>query len=140
MSKEEILNYEIPHTKNKKGQTTFDMNRWKGIKLTRDLIDAKTGNVIAEAGTKLTPRLAKKFATEGLTEVQVDAEELIGRYIAKEYINEDTGEIYIEAGEEITAATMKILEDLKVKDIPVLHIDHVNVGPYLLNTSWRIVK
>jgi len=138
MSKEEILSYFyeiIPYKKSKKAwQTTFDMNRWKRVKLTRNLINAKTGEVVAEAGTKLTPRLAKKFATDGLTEVQVDSEELIGRHIAKEYINEDTGEIYIEAGEEITADTLKILSDLKVKDIPVLYIDHVNVGPYLLNT------
>jgi DNA-directed RNA polymerase subunit beta len=138
MSKEEILNYFyeiISYKKNKKvWQTPFCPNRWKGVKLSRDLVDAKTGQVIAEAGTKLTPRLVKKFATEGLTEVQVDSEELIGRHIAKEYINEETGEIYIEAGEEITVDTLTILDNLKVKDIPVLHIDHVNVGPYLLNT------
>lgn len=138
MSKEEILNYfyeVIPYKKMKKGwQTPFDAYQWKGVKLSRDLIDAKTGQVIAEAGTKLTPRMTKKFATDGLTEIQVDSEELIGRYIAKEYINEDTGEVYIEAGDEIKEETLNILSELKVKEIPVLHIDHVNVGPYLLNT------
>jgi DNA-directed RNA polymerase subunit beta len=138
MSKEEILNYFyeiIPYKKNKKvWQTPFDPNRWRGIKLVRDLVDAKTGKVVAEAGTKLTPRLVKKFANDGLDEVQVDTQDLIGRYIAKEYINEKTGEIYIEAGEEITENTLEILDDLKAKEIPVLHIDHVNVGPYLLNT------
>lgn len=138
MSKEEILNYfyeVIPYKKNKKvWQTPFSAERWKGVKLTRDLVNAQTGQVVAEAGTKLTPRLVKKFAAEGLQEVQADTEELIGLYIAKEYVNEETGEIYIEAGQEITTETLDILADLKVKEVSVLHIDHVNVGPYLLNT------
>jgi len=138
MSKEEILNYFyeiVPYKQYKKAwKTPFSANRWKGIKLSRDLVDAKTGQVVAEAGTKLTPRLVKKFSTDGLMEVQVQSEELIGLHIAKEYINEETGEIYIEAGDAITADMLKILESLKVEEISVLYIDHVNVGPYLLNT------
>ena len=43
--------------------------RYRGVKLTADLVDAKTGKVMAEAGTKLTPRLARKLAEEGLKEI-----------------------------------------------------------------------
>ena len=37
-------------------------NAIEGIKPTSDLIDAKTGQVVVEAGKKITPRLAKKIA------------------------------------------------------------------------------
>ena len=41
----------------KKGWTmAFDASAWKGQKLTFDLVDAKTGKVVAENGSKLTPR------------------------------------------------------------------------------------
>jgi hypothetical protein len=35
-----------------------------------DLIDAKTGNVVVAAGTKVTPRMAKKLAEEFLKTVR----------------------------------------------------------------------
>ena len=60
-------------------------------------------------------------------------------------INEKTGEIWLEAGEEITCdfdqksgsitgGNLKTLFDNGVTEIQTLDIDHVNVGPYLRNT------
>ncbi len=62
------------------------------------------------------------------------AEELIGRYAALDVINEKTGEIYVEAGEEITEAVLDPFEETDIDDLPTLAIDHVNVGPYIRNT------
>ena len=78
----------------------------KGVKLARDLVDAKTGKVVAEAGTKMTPRLGKKLQEQGLKEQLVQPEELIGRYVADDLINEKTGEIFIEAGDELDRAAL----------------------------------
>ena len=64
----------------------------------------------------------------------MSAEELIGRYAAVDLINEKTGEIYVEAGEEITQAVLDLLEEAGIDDLPTLAIDHVNVGPYIRNT------
>ena len=41
----------------------------RGQKLTSDLVDAATGDTLAEAGTKLTPRLVKKLEEQGLDEL-----------------------------------------------------------------------
>ena len=49
-------------------KTPFNADRMKGVKLVGDLIDAKTGSVMAEAGTKITPRLARKLIEQGLEE------------------------------------------------------------------------
>ncbi len=61
MSKEEILGcfYQtIDFTRTDKGwKSSFDPERMRGVKLAGDLIDAKTGAVMAEAGTKITPKL-----------------------------------------------------------------------------------
>lgn len=138
MSREEILTTfynTVAYEKHKKSwQVPYRPDRWKGKKLLHDLIDADTGDVVAVANTKLTPRLAKKLAEGGLKQIQVNLDELIGQYIAHEHINEETGEIYIEAGDEITADSLKMLESLGLKKIHILDIDHVNVGPYLRNT------
>ena len=40
-----------------------------------------------------------------------------------------TGEVVCEAGDEITEASLARLDEMKVKDIDVLAIDNINVGP-----------
>jgi DNA-directed RNA polymerase subunit beta len=138
MSAEEILGFfykKVNFSKKKVGWTTeFDPERLKGIKLTSELVDAKTGVAVAEIGAKMTPRLAKKLQEGGLKEVLVQVEDLIGRYAAVDIINEKTGEIFLEAGDELTQAVINQLEEAGIKDVPTLNIDHVNVGPYMRNT------
>jgi DNA-directed RNA polymerase subunit beta len=138
MSAEEILNFfysQVVFSHGKKGWTTpFEPERMKGVKLNVDLVDAKTGKAVAEAGAKMTPRLGKKLQEGGLKEILVQPEELHGRYAAVDIINEKTGEIFIEAGAEITQAVLEQLEAAGVKDLPTLGIDHVNFGPYMRNT------
>jgi DNA-directed RNA polymerase subunit beta len=131
--------------KNKGWVTKFFPDRLGGTRPIFDIIDAKSGKVIAEAGKKITPRAVKKLVEDGkVTDILVPFDELVGRFVAKEIINEKTGEIWVEAGDELTweldkdqevkGGTLKRLIDEGVTDIPVLDIDHVNVGPYMRNT------
>src|SRR5690606_23294097 len=80
----------------------FDAERMKGFKATVDLIDAKTGEVVLEAGKKLTARAARQLAEKGVKELRATDEDLFGQYIAEDLVNAETGEIYAEAGDEIT--------------------------------------
>jgi DNA-directed RNA polymerase subunit beta len=138
MSPEEILGYFydiVTYTRAKNGwKTPFDPERVRGVKLVSDLINAKNGKVMAETGTRVTPRLARKLKDEGLSEQLVQDQDLIGRYIACDVINEETGEVYVEAGDEITAAMLETLAEAGVSGLPTLAIDHLTVGPYIRNT------
>jgi len=138
MENEEILSTFYGKTVYKKQKggwaAKFNPELYKGIKLAHDLIDAKTGKVVAEAGKKMNVRTAKKFAEDGLKEFLVADEQFTGKYIANDIVNAETGEIYVEAGEEINAAALAKLEVANVKEVSVLDIDHVNVGAYIRNT------
>ena len=125
--------------------TKFFPERIRGTKPQRDIIDAATGEVIAEAGKKVTPRTVKKLIDEGtVTEILVPFEALIGRFAAQDIIDEETGAIFVEAGDELTieydkednisGGTIKELMDAGHTDIPTLDIDNVNVGPYIRTT------
>jgi len=114
--------------------TKYVPESWKGTKLAYDLVDAKTGKKVLEEGKKINARLAKKLAEDGLKEILLTDEQLIGKYFAADLINETTGEIYIEAGDELTKQKIALLEEGNIKEIPILDIDHVNVGPYIRNT------
>jgi DNA-directed RNA polymerase subunit beta len=138
MTSEEILSYfygKVTYTRGPKGwKTPFDAERLKGVKLVSDLIDAKTGEKVADAGTKMTPRLGKKLKEAGLTDIQIFTEDMVGQYVAEDIINEQTGEIFTEAGDELTANLVAELEKAGISELPVLAIDHINVGPYMRNT------
>jgi DNA-directed RNA polymerase subunit beta len=119
----------------KKGWTaSFVPESWRGQKLAFDLVDAKTGKAMAASGEKLTPRALKKLAEAGLKEILVPDEFILGSYVAADLINTKTGEIYAEAGDELTKDLITTLTDAGVNEIPVLAIDHVNVGAYIRNT------
>ncbi|GAB5432584.1 DNA-directed RNA polymerase subunit beta [Tritonibacter mobilis] len=125
--------------------TPFFPERVRGTRPTYDLVDAATGEIICEAGKKVTPRAVKKMIDEGnITELLVPFEHIVGKYVAKDIINEENGAIYVEAGDELTleydkdgdiiGGSVKELLDAGITDIPVLDIDNVNVGPYMRNT------
>ncbi|WP_413717725.1 DNA-directed RNA polymerase subunit beta [Silicimonas sp. MF1-12-2] len=131
--------------KNKGWVTKFFPERVRGTRPTFDLVDAKTGEVIAEAGKKVTPRAVKKLIDEAkVSELLVPFDNIVGRYAAKDIINEETGAIYVEAGDEltwevdkdgdVTGGTLKELLDAGITDIPVLDIDNITVGSYIRNT------
>ena len=135
---EEILHEfykSVGYTQTKDGwKTSFDVDRYKGIKPTVDLIDAKTKAVVVEAGKKITPRLAKKIAEDGTKELLVRDEDLYGRYIADELVNEKTGEIFAEAGDEIDEKVLNALKEAGFTKLNLLDIDHINTGAYIRNT------
>jgi DNA-directed RNA polymerase subunit beta len=138
MTPEEILEYfydTVVYTFTDKGwRTAFQPDRMRGVKLVRDLVDAKTGKVVAEVGSKMTPRLARKLSDKGLKHQLISDEELLGRFIANDYINEKTGEIHCEAGDEVTEAMLASLRETGVKELVTLAVDHINVGSYIRDT------
>ena len=152
MSGEEILNTfykQVPYKRTKDGwRVPFDANRMRGYKAIKNLVDADTGKIVLEEGKKLTVRSARQLAERGLKALRMTDPELIGRYLAEDLVNTKTGEIYAEAGDEITGAerkdgewdinvgkaSLKSLMDLGYKELPILDIDHINVGAYIRNT------
>ncbi len=131
--------------KDKAWVTKFFPDRIRGTRPTYDLIDAGTGEVVAEAGKKVTPRAVKKLKDDGkVTELVVPFDTIVGKFVARDMINEETGAIYVEAGDELTleydkdgqisGGTVKELIDAGFDSIPVLDIDNINIGPYIRNT------
>ncbi|HYA74913.1 MAG TPA: DNA-directed RNA polymerase subunit beta, partial [Roseiarcus sp.] len=135
---EEILSTfynRVIYTRAKEGwRVPFDAERMKGVKATVDLVDADTGEVVVEAGRKLTARSARQLSERGVKALRVQDADLYGQYIAEDLYNPETGEIFAEAGEEMTDKSLAALVEKGFDELPILDIDHVNVGPYIRNT------
>ena len=91
LDKEEILSIfygRVAYKKVKNGWTTpFIKENWRGVKPLRDLVDAKTGEVIAPAGKKIAARVANKLAEDGVKNLLVSSDDLAGRFVAEDIVN-----------------------------------------------------
>jgi len=136
MDQEEILGHfygQVVFDHTAKGWARpFDPDAFRGIKLLEPLVDAATGEVVAKAEDKLTARQARRIA-EHTKEVLVGRADLLGRYVAQDLVNEETGEIYAEAGEELAETRLAALEEAGIVTLPTLAVDQSN-GPWIRNT------
>ncbi|MBO1075941.1 DNA-directed RNA polymerase subunit beta [Roseomonas marmotae] len=137
MDGEEILNtfyQQVVFKLGPKGWSrSFEPDSFRGLKLTENLVDAISGEVVAEKETKLTARAARKIAEGGTTEVLVGRADLLGRFVAEDLVDLNTGEIWAEAGEELTEPKLAAIEQAGLDELPTLAIDQ-STGPWIRNT------
>ncbi len=135
---EEILDTfykKIPYKKMEGGwRLPFDAARMRGMQATSDLVDADSGEIVLEAGKKMTVRSARQLAEKGLKALKVADEDLYGHYLASDMVDAASGEIHAEAGEEITPKVLEALSEAGYDEIEILDIDHVTTGGYIRNT------
>ena len=135
---EEILSHFYSTVAWKRGQggwqVPYAADQWRGSKPAFDIVDAKSGEVVFAAGSKISPRAANKAEKDGLAELLIPTEEIFGRYSAVDVIDESTGRIYIEAGDEVSPENLDALDQAGIDHIDLLDIDHVNTGPWIRNT------
>ena len=139
LDQEQILEYfygKIAFKRAKDGSWTTPLEAaWmRNAKISTDWKNAKTGEVIAETGTKLTARTMRKWAEDGIKQIGLGEEELIGRFSALDMVNPETGEIYVEAGDELTAENLEQLAEAGFDEVDVLNVDGITIGAYIRNT------
>ena len=107
--------------------------RLRGDTLNFDVKD-KDGKVIAEAGRRITARHIRQMDAAGLEKLEVPEEYLIGKLIARDVPDKETGEIAVAANDEITAEVLEKLRELGVKSIETLYVNEYDRGPYISDT------
>ena len=120
--------------KDNRWKVNFNPKNIKTGKLQKSLINASNGKVVVKQGTKINPAIAKKLFNDGLKNLLLEDDDLIGKFIADDIINEKTGEIYFESSDEITSETIDRIKELKITKIPVLEIDGINIGSFIRDT------
>ncbi|HZV11356.1 MAG TPA: DNA-directed RNA polymerase subunit beta, partial [Novosphingobium sp.] len=95
---------------------------WRGQKPAFDIVDAASGEVVFAAGTKISPRAANKAEKDGLADLLIPSEEIFGRYAAHDVIDENTGRIYIEAGDEVGPDNLAALDSAGIDHLALLDI------------------
>jgi DNA-directed RNA polymerase subunit beta len=137
MTEEEMLDYFFDKTKVtlRKGDAKIDLvpQRLRGESALFDIADAK-GNVIVEKDKRITARHVKLIEEAGVKTLDVPDDYLIGKILAHDIVDTDSGELVAKANDEITEEALEAMREAKVKKFDVLYVNDLDQGPYISNT------
>ena len=128
----EIYSFDI---KTDKWKTKFNPENYKAKNFSEEVTDAKTGNVVIKLGDKINFLNAKKLATDGLKDILVSQESLIGKYLHNEIkVSDDEEEGTFGIGTELNDTIIKQILEASINSIEISITNSINKGPYLLST------
>ena len=114
-------------------QLEFVADRLRGEIARFDITD-KDGNVVVEKDKRITARHVRTIETSGTTFISVPEDYLLGRMLARNVVDADTGEILAKANDELTELLLKKLRLAGVKEIPALYTNELDEGAYISQT------
>ena len=136
MGTEEILQnfYEIDTVHVEKEGINIELipSRLRGQTLPVDL-KIKT-KVIVEANKRITARHVKELEQANVSSLKVPDDFLLGKVLAKDVFNQETGEVLIPANTELDITTIETLRESKVEELYCLYINELDKGPYISTT------
>ena len=136
MGTEEILQnfYEIDNVHVEKEGISIELipSRLRGQTLPVDL-KIKT-KVIVEANKRITARHVRELEQANISTLKVSDDFLIGKVLAKDVFNQETGEVLIPANTEIDVTVIEALRQSKVEELYCLYINELDKGPYISTT------
>ena len=108
-------------------------DRLRGEELDFDLVGDK-GAVLIEAGRRITARHIRELMKAGIERLQVPDSFLIGRSLAKDIVDTETGEVLAEANEQISAEMLEKLRTARVLGLETIYTNDFDHGPYVSDT------
>ncbi len=136
LSNEEILSYffETNTFKIKKNKVFLELipARLRGEMAAFDIM--LDGELLVEKGRRITARHIRSLEKAEVKELEVPFEYLLGKVIAKDLFNKDTGEVIALANDEITEETLAKFVENGLTEFPVLFTNEVDRGAYISDT------
>ena len=107
--------------------------RLRGVTLDFDLTDAD-GNVIVEAERRVTVRHIRDIQKANLSEIVVPRSFAVGRALARDIVNKETGELIADANTEITEDLLTKLIIANVGSVETIFANDLDHGAYISQT------
>lgn len=138
LSTEELLEYFYDREQiiNRKG-TFFrkvDLAKLRGQRASSDIADPKTGKILVKRNRKIGLAVIKQLQNAGVNELPMPKEDVLGKVIALDVIDDDTGEVLFPVNQEVTEAVFDAIVQNNIGQFEVLFIDDVNVDSSFRDT------
>ena len=107
--------------------------RLRGETVTFDIAD-QNGNVIIESEKRINVRHIRDLEKAGVKELKVPEEYLIGKALARDAVDMETGEILALANTEITPEILETLQQPGKLELETLFVNDLNCGSFISDT------
>ena len=111
----------------------FIPSRLRGEELSFDLVDTK-GNVIVETGRRITAKHIRDMEKSNLKKISVPVDFFVGRTLANNIIDQETGEVVADANSIITQELYEQLAEMGIKKLETIYTNDLDRGPYISET------
>jgi DNA-directed RNA polymerase subunit beta len=98
-----------------------------------DIID-KAGKTLVAKDKRVTVKHIRDMEAAGIKKITAPDEFILGRTLAHNVVNGDTGEILANANDEITETLLAQLREAKVGKVQTLFTNDLDQGPYISQT------
>ena len=139
-TKSEIVNefYEkeqfLYDTNTKKWKTKFNPENYKAKNFSEEVIDAKTEKVVIKLGDKINYLNAKKLANDGLKDIFVSQESLLGKFLHKDIKVSEEEDGVFKIGTELNETIIQQILAAGINSLEISVTNSINKGSYLLTT------
>ncbi|PLW66651.1 DNA-directed RNA polymerase subunit beta [Pseudohalioglobus lutimaris] len=97
--------------------------------------DIKVGDkVVVEQGRRITARHIRELEKAKITELEIPQEYLYGRSLARNIVDEKTGEVLVECNAELSEEILLQLNEAGVKEIQTLYTNELDCGAFISDT------
>ena len=107
-----------------------------GMKLSHRIVNGK-GEEIAHAGRKVNPAVMREIHKARVNEIEVEIADLEGAWTASDIVDINTGEVLLEANNEITADKISRFMEAGITEIHVFFPERDDVGMVVSQTLRR---
>ena len=114
-------------------QMNFVAERLKGEVARFDITD-KSGNVVVAKDKRINAKNIRDLEAAKTTAINVPDDYLIGRVVAKNIVDADTGEVLATANEEITETLLANLREAGVKELQTIYTNDLDQGSFISQT------
>jgi DNA-directed RNA polymerase subunit beta len=111
----------------------FVAERLKGEVARFDITD-KAGNVVIAKDKRINAKNIRDLEAAKTTTINVPDDYLIGRVVAKNIVDADTGEVLATANEEITETLLANLREAGVKELQTIYTNDLDQGSFISQT------
>ena len=111
----------------------FVPTRMRG-EIARFDILGKDGKVLVEKDKRINARHIRDIEAAGIKRISVPEDFLYGRALAKNIVDQDTGEVIARANDEITEDVMNRLREAGISEIQTLYTNDLDQGAYISQT------
>ena len=111
----------------------FVAERLRGEVARFDITD-KSGKVIVAKDKRINAKHVREIEGAGIKYISVPEDYLLGRVLAKNIVDAETGEVIANANDELTEESLARLRDAGVSDIQTLYTNDLDQGAYISQT------